>query len=143
MWRGPPPVFVFFACFVGLGPAVGGLIAYLLVARDAGPGPDSPADVASIVLWGAYVIGLLPALLTGTVAALTWRAHVGRLGYLAVCCGAGMICSAAMVIPLVQLGTLESDRELRELLVFMAACGAGAALAPALATLPSGSVRQP
>jgi hypothetical protein len=143
MWRrSPPPLFIF-ACFVGLGPPVGGLIAFLLMPLDEGVGNDAPADIVTLMLWGAYIIGLLPALDTAAAATLLWWRRAGPVPYLAICCAVGGVCAAASIILLVLLGTLETQTEVRQLTVYMAACGLGAALLPALATLPGAEIRDP
>ena len=140
MWRTRPPALLLFALFVGLGPLVGALVAYLLMPAEARTGPDDPAEVASIMLWGAYVVGLPPALATTIAAAAAWLTRRGPVVYLLVCVVIGAAAAAAMVAPLASLGTLESTREVRELVAYMATCGAVAALLPALASLPARTV---
>lgn len=142
MWRTRPPALLIFALFVGLGPLVGALVAYLLMPAEARTGPDDPAEVATIMLWGGYVVGLPPALATTTGAILAWLTRPGPVVYVLVCVAIGAAAAAAMVAPLVGLGTLESTREVRELVVYMATCGAAAALLPALATTPARSAPQ-
>lgn len=141
MWRRPPPPFLVFACFVCLGPPVGGLIAFLLMPLDEGIGNDAPADIVTLILWGAYIIGLLPALATAAAATLLWWRRTGPVPYLVICCAIGGVCAVGSIIPLVLLGTLETQTEVRQLAVYMAACGFGAALLPALATLPGAAIR--
>lgn len=142
MWRTRPPILLLFALFVGVGPLVGALVAYLQMPGEARTGPDDPGEVASIMLWGAYVVGLAPALATTTAAILAWLTRRGPVVYLLVCVVIGAAAAAAMVAPLVSLGTLESTREVRELIVYMATCGAVAALLPALATMPARTAPQ-
>ncbi|HEY0651379.1 hypothetical protein [Phenylobacterium sp.] len=136
MWRTRPPTLLLFALFVGLGPLVGALAAYLQMPAEARTGTDDPREVASIMLWGAYVVGLAPALATGIAATLAWLTRRGPVAYVLICCIVGATSAAAMVVPLVALGTLESTGEIRGLTIYMATCGAVAALPPALATLP-------
>lgn len=142
MWPSRPPTLLLFALFVGLGPLVGALVAYLLMPAEARAGADPPEEVATIMLWGAYIVGLAPALATMIAATLAWLARRGPLVYLLVCIVVGAASAAAMVAPLVALGTLESDREIRGLLGYMATCGAVAALLPALASLPARAIRE-
>jgi hypothetical protein len=136
MWRTRPPTLLLFALFVGLGPLMGALVAYLLMPAEARTGPDPPEEVATIMVWGAYVIGLAPALATGIAATLAWLTRQGPVAYLLICCSVGAASAAAMVVPLVALGTLAAAGEVRGLTIYMATCGAVAALLPALATLP-------
>lgn len=137
MWRSRPPALLLFVLFVGLGSLVGALAAYLQMPAEVRTGPEPPEEVATIMLWGAYVIGLAPALATATAAILAWLTRRGPLTYLLVCVTVGAASAAAMVGPLVALGTLESLREIRGLLGYMATCGAVAAILPALASLPA------
>ena len=142
MWRGAPPPIVFLIAFVGLGPPVGGLVAFLLMPFGGDIGPDKPSDVATIMAWGAYIVGLLPALVTGVTARLMWGLRTPPLPYVVVCCGVGGAAAAAMVVPLLALGTVDPEHEAAKLAVFMATCGAAAALLPALVTLPAAVPRE-
>jgi hypothetical protein len=137
MWRKPPPLLWFFFAFVGLGPPVGGALAYVLMSDEAGPGPDHVSDIVQIMLWGAYLAGFLPALLTGALAAYVWRRGFGPLSYVATCCALGAV-SAPLIAALMlgPEGTASSD-ELIRLGVALAACGGAAGFLPALATLPA------
>ena len=68
MWRRPPPPPFVFACFVGLGPPVGGLIALGLFTRIAAFVCSGQMAVAYFMAHGSQ--GFWPALNGGEAAIL-------------------------------------------------------------------------
>lgn len=137
MWRKRPPFLWFVLGFGGLGPLGGGLIAALLFPIERGLGPDRPETVAAILLWGAYLVGLAPALLTAVLSAVLWRRMPGPLAYLALTIVVGTAVATGVVATVAVASGSVRPQEVASFLAFMAACGAGGAVLPAMVTLPA------